>query len=86
MFVCVGSPAIERRPGEVRPYIVTRMDLTGRPAPADGRKTRLQCPCGELIAGETEDDLVEKAFQHLRDAHPHLADEYTREHVLFMAY
>jgi hypothetical protein len=49
-------------------------------------KTRLQCPCGELLQGVDEDDLVEKAFEHLREKHPELADEYTREHVLFMAY
>jgi predicted small metal-binding protein len=49
-------------------------------------KTRLQCPCGELLKGEDEDDLVEKAFEHLRDKHPELAGEYTRDHILFMAY
>jgi hypothetical protein len=49
-------------------------------------KTRLQCPCGELIEGENEDDLVVKATEHLADAHPHLAGEYTREQILFMAF
>jgi hypothetical protein len=49
-------------------------------------KTRLACPCGEMIRGEDEDDLVEKTFAHLREKHPDLADEYQREHILFMAY
>ena len=35
---------------------------------------------------DDEDDLVEKAFAHLREKHPDLADEYQREHILFMAY
>jgi hypothetical protein len=49
-------------------------------------KTRLQCPCGELLEGKDEDDLVEQALQHLRDKHRDLAGEYTREHILFIAY
>ena len=44
-------------------------------------KTRLNCPCGELIRGEDEDDLVERAFAHLREKHPDMADEYEREHI-----
>jgi predicted small metal-binding protein len=51
-----------------------------------GMKTNLQCPCGDLLTGQDEDDLVEQAFEHLREKHPELADEYTREHVLFLAY
>lgn len=47
-------------------------------------KTHLNCPCGEAIVGKDEDDLVEKAQQHLADKHPGL--EYEREHILFMAY
>jgi predicted small metal-binding protein len=49
-------------------------------------KTTLPCPCGEIIRGTDEDDLVEKAFAHLREKHPDMADEYQREHILFMAY
>jgi predicted small metal-binding protein len=47
-------------------------------------KKRLVCPCGEWIEGEDEDDLVEKARAHLKEAHPGM--EYTREEILFMAY
>jgi predicted small metal-binding protein len=49
-------------------------------------KTTLACPCGTVIRGDNEDDLVEKAFAHLREKHPEMADEYEREHILFMAY
>lgn len=44
---------------------------------------QLRCPCGVLIQGEDEDDLVEKAQGHLRDVHP--GREYTREQILFFA-
>jgi predicted small metal-binding protein len=49
-------------------------------------KTTLVCPCGEMIKGKDEDDLVEKAKDHLKEKHPDLADVYEREHILFMAY
>jgi predicted small metal-binding protein len=49
-------------------------------------KTTLPCPCGLMIRGENEDDLVDKAMEHLRDKHPDRADEYSREHILFMSY
>ena len=47
-------------------------------------KTKLQCPCGELIEGSDEDDLVEKVKQHLAEKHP--GHEYTREQILSLAY
>ncbi|WP_110208700.1 DUF1059 domain-containing protein [Nocardioides daejeonensis] len=46
-------------------------------------KTRLTCPCGELLKGENEDELVEVAQAHLKENHP--GHEYTREQILFMA-
>jgi hypothetical protein len=45
----------------------------------------LQCPCGRTLRGDTEDDIVEHAFAHLREAHPDMANDYEREHILFMA-
>ena len=47
-------------------------------------KTKLQCPCGELIEGRDEDDLVEKVQQHLAEKHPD--HQYSREEILFLAY
>jgi hypothetical protein len=45
----------------------------------------LNCPCGTALSGETEDEIVDVAFAHLSERHPDLADEYEREHILFMA-
>jgi len=47
-------------------------------------KTKLQCPCGELIQGSDEDDLVENVQKHLAEKHPD--HQYSREEILFMAY
>ena len=46
----------------------------------------LTCPCGEMIQGEDEDQLVEKVNEHLAEKHPDLAGHYTREQILSMAY
>ena len=46
-------------------------------------KTRLNCPCGEYITGEDEDDLVAKVQAHLADEHH--GREYDRDAILFMA-
>jgi len=45
----------------------------------------LRCPCGVALAGATEDEIVDVSFAHLREVHPDMADEYEREHILFMA-
>jgi hypothetical protein len=55
------------------------------PAPAREYHYVLRCPCGTAVTGDTEDDIVEAGFAHLRELHPDMADEYEREHILFMA-
>jgi hypothetical protein len=45
----------------------------------------LRCPCGASLTGDTEDDIVEVSFAHLREQHPDMANTYTRDHVLLMA-
>lgn len=45
----------------------------------------LSCPCGEVLSGGTEDEIVSVSFAHLRERHPEMADAYEREHVLAMA-
>lgn len=47
-------------------------------------KTNLKCPCGVLIRGTDEDDLVEKVQEHLAEKHPDLS--YEREQILFLAF
>ena len=45
----------------------------------------LRCPCGTSLTGDTEDDIVEVGFTHLRAEHPDMADTYERVHILFMS-
>jgi len=45
----------------------------------------LDCPCGTRMTGDTEDDIVDVSFAHLRERHPDMADDYERAHILFMA-
>lgn len=47
-------------------------------------KTRLTCPCGEMLRGVDEDDLVDVVQKHLAENHPE--HEYSRNEILFMAY
>lgn len=60
-------------------------------SPADDAPKKLEfhyvldCPCGATLTGSTEDEIVEVSFAHLREKHPDMADEYAREHILFMA-
>jgi hypothetical protein len=44
----------------------------------------LNCPCGTLLEGDDDDDLVEKAQAHLAENHP--GHEYSRDEILFLAY
>jgi hypothetical protein len=46
-------------------------------------KTRLTCPCGTVVKGADEDELVELTQQHLAAEHPGL--EYERDQILFIA-
>jgi predicted small metal-binding protein len=45
----------------------------------------IPCSCGYLIRGNTEDELVEAAFEHARTAHPDMVDALNREALLAMA-
>ena len=69
-----------------------RFDLGRDGARSGGRlrasdaKTKLDCPCGEHIEGQDEDELVFKAKRHLADKHPQLSEIYDREHILFIGY
>ncbi len=63
-----------------------RVDLGSRPAARwhSGRmKTTLACPCGTVIRGTDEDDLVERTQAHLASEHP--GRDYDRDSILFMA-
>jgi hypothetical protein len=54
-------------------------------APVDDQPTErtLRCPCGTLLVGRDDDDLVALAQAHLAAEHP--GREYTRDEILFLA-
>jgi predicted small metal-binding protein len=43
---------------------------------------QITCECGQIVRGETDDELVELTFEHLRDDHPQLADRITRDEIV----
>jgi predicted small metal-binding protein len=45
----------------------------------------INCECGYVARGETEDDLVADAEQHIKDQHPEMADQMGREEILALA-
>lgn len=53
---------------------------------AAASRYRLRCPCGELIGGQSEDELVQNARTHLASSHPQLANSYGREQILSLAF
>lgn len=46
-------------------------------------KTLLSCPCGTVVRGTDEDDLVARVQEHLAAEHP--GREYDRDSILLMA-
>jgi predicted small metal-binding protein len=45
----------------------------------------INCECGYTARGETEDELVADAQQHVEGTHPEMAADMTRERILEMA-
>lgn len=45
----------------------------------------VNCPCGEVIEGETDDELVANVEVHISEDHPDMAGKYSREQILEMA-
>ncbi len=45
----------------------------------------INCECGHVIRGDSEDDLVSNAFAHMREYHPAMAGKVDREDLLAMA-
>jgi predicted small metal-binding protein len=46
---------------------------------------KIDCPCGETVRGETDDELVANAEAHMRDKHPDMVGTMSREQLLGMA-
>src|SRR6476660_6164386 len=47
-------------------------------------KTHLNCPCGEVVVGADEDQLVTNVREHLTKIHP--GREYSRDEILIMSW
>lgn len=45
----------------------------------------INCECGYLVRGETDDEVVARAEEHLRQNHPDLLGALSREDMLAMA-
>jgi predicted small metal-binding protein len=43
---------------------------------------QITCECGQIIRGDTEDELVDLTRAHLRSEHPQLADRITRDEIV----
>jgi predicted small metal-binding protein len=39
----------------------------------------INCACGETIRGETEDEVLDNAEEHVRTDHAEMADQFPRE-------
>jgi hypothetical protein len=46
---------------------------------------RINCVCGQVVEGDDDDDLWEKAQVHLAADHPDLVDKVSREDILAQA-
>jgi hypothetical protein len=45
----------------------------------------INCECGEIVRGETDDELVAAAEEHIRRAHPDLVGKMSRDDILGLA-
>jgi predicted small metal-binding protein len=45
----------------------------------------INCECGEVVRGESDDELVAKVERHVGEAHPELVGKMSRDDVLAMA-
>jgi predicted small metal-binding protein len=45
----------------------------------------INCDCGHVIQADADDELVDRAQEHIRIAHPDLAGKVTAEQLLAMA-
>jgi hypothetical protein len=45
----------------------------------------INCECGQVIQGETDEELVSKAQAHVDSNHPELVGKLSREDLLGMA-
>jgi predicted small metal-binding protein len=45
----------------------------------------INCECGQVVRGETDDELVAAALEHIDRDHPELVGKVSRDDLLAMA-
>ena len=45
----------------------------------------VNCPCGKVIEGDTDDQLVANVEEHIQEDHPDMVGKYSRDQILGMA-
>jgi hypothetical protein len=45
----------------------------------------IKCACGKIVRGETDDELLTNAEEHIRTDHPDMIGKIPREDLLAMA-
>jgi predicted small metal-binding protein len=45
----------------------------------------INCECGQVIRGETDEELLSKAEAHIQESHPDLVGKLSRDDLLAMA-
>jgi predicted small metal-binding protein len=45
----------------------------------------INCECGYVVRGETDEELIAAAEEHINSAHPELVGKVSREDLLGMA-
>jgi predicted small metal-binding protein len=46
----------------------------------------VHCECGHKVQGETDDEIVAAVQEHVKEAHPELEGQMSREQILDMAH
>jgi predicted small metal-binding protein len=46
---------------------------------------KVDCPCGETVQGENDDELVSNVEAHIQDKHPDMVGTMSRDQILGMA-
>jgi len=46
---------------------------------------KVDCPCGETVLGEDDNELVANVEQHISDQHPDMVGTMSRDQILGMA-
>jgi predicted small metal-binding protein len=46
---------------------------------------QVNCPCGEVVQGENDDELVGNVEAHIQEKHPEMVGTMSREQILGMA-